>query len=96
MHTLGPRLDSDAISRQRSFNGIGLPCTCGEPHVFFCRTDCQCNCGRLIAAAPDMLDIARLVVDASLYWTGTDEERNPLLKRLRTLAGAVMAKAENR
>lgn len=31
-------------------------------------------------------ELCDLVVAASLYWTGEDEEKNPLLKRIRTLA----------
>jgi hypothetical protein len=32
-------------------------------------------------------ELARIVMKASLYWTGDDEERNPALKTARTLAG---------
>ena len=35
----------------------------------------------------DFLELCNLIIDASLYWTGEDEERNPHLKKLRTLAG---------
>jgi len=34
-----------------------------------------------------LLEMCNLIIDASLYWTGEDEERNPRLKRMRTLAG---------
>lgn len=33
------------------------------------------------------IDACQCIVDASLYWTGVDEEKNPLLKRARTMAG---------
>ena len=35
----------------------------------------------------DLKEICLLVVDASLYWTGEDEAKNPALKRVRTCAG---------
>lgn len=34
-----------------------------------------------------LFELCYLIIDASLYWTGEDEERNPKLKRMRTLAG---------
>lgn len=40
-------------------------------------------------------ELAREVLDASLYWTGEDEERNPLLKRIRSLAGFVLDEARS-
>ena len=35
----------------------------------------------------DLLGLSENIVEASLYWTGEDEEKNPKLKRIRTLAG---------
>jgi len=32
-------------------------------------------------------DFCHAVIDASLYWTGTDEANCPALKYLRTMAG---------
>ena len=34
----------------------------------------------------DFMDLCKKVLDASFYWTGEDEERNPMLKTIRTLA----------
>jgi hypothetical protein len=36
------------------------------------------------------MDACQCIVDASLYWTGEDEEKNPTLKRARTMAGKAM------
>jgi len=33
------------------------------------------------------LDFCESVIEASLYWTGEDEEKCPALKYLRTIAG---------
>lgn len=35
----------------------------------------------------EMKDLCEKIIAASLYWTGQDEEKNPLLKTIRTLAG---------
>ncbi len=32
-------------------------------------------------------ELAEIVIEASLYWTGEDEQKNPALKKARTLAG---------
>ena len=40
----------------------------------------------------DLLDLCEKIIDASLYWTGEDEERNPTLKTIRTLAGFYLDK----
>lgn len=40
-----------------------------------------------------MLDLAKTVIDASLYWTSKDEEKNPNLKKARTLAGLIIKTA---
>lgn len=37
-------------------------------------------------------ELAEEVIEASLYWSGEDEERNPRLKRIRTLAGLILGK----
>jgi hypothetical protein len=34
-----------------------------------------------------MRDLCEMIIAASLYWTGEDEEKNPALKTIRTLAG---------
>ncbi len=34
------------------------------------------------------------IIDTSLLWTGKDEERNPGLKRIRTLAGHFLEQIE--
>jgi hypothetical protein len=34
----------------------------------------------------ELKELCDVVVAASLYWTGEDEKKNPLLKRMRTLA----------
>jgi hypothetical protein len=34
-----------------------------------------------------LIELSELVLESALYWTGDDEEKNPKLKRLRTLAG---------
>ncbi len=31
--------------------------------------------------------LCRDIIEASLFWTGEDEEKNPGLKKIRTLAG---------
>ena len=35
----------------------------------------------------ELLELCRLIIAASLLWTGEDEEKNPQLKKIRTLAG---------
>ena len=42
-------------------------------------------------AVKDLLEVAQLAADASLNWTGEDEEKHPKLKRLRTLAYLALA-----
>lgn len=42
----------------------------------------------------DFLELCNLIIEASLLWTGEDEERNPLLKRIRTLAGYYLNSSE--
>ncbi len=39
-------------------------------------------------------DLAIGVIEASLYWTGDDEEKNPQLKRIRTLAADLLKEIE--
>ena len=34
----------------------------------------------------DFKELCILIIEASLHWNGTDEEKNPTLKKLRTLA----------
>ena len=34
-----------------------------------------------------LTELANAVIDASLHWTGEDEEKNPGLKKIRTMAG---------
>ncbi len=34
-----------------------------------------------------LIELAQEIIKASLLWTGKDEERNPGLKKIRTLAG---------
>ena len=48
----------------------------------------------IVESHADLLEVARLAADASLGCTGEDEERRPVLKRLRTLAYLAIAKAE--
>lgn len=31
-------------------------------------------------------DLCKDILEASIFWTGADEEKNPKLKRIRTLA----------
>lgn len=42
---------------------------------------------KLTKARNDGCHLADTIIEASLYWTGEDEERNPALKTARTLAG---------
>lgn len=35
----------------------------------------------------EFIDLCKKIIDASLYWTGEDEDKNPGLKTIRTLAG---------
>ena len=35
----------------------------------------------------ELLELCQLIISASLHWTGEDEEKNPQLKKIRTLAG---------
>jgi len=35
----------------------------------------------------ELKELCDTVMEASIGWTGEDEEKNPLLKRARTLAG---------
>jgi hypothetical protein len=44
----------------------------------------------------DFLELCNLIIEASLLWTGEDEERNPLLKRIRTLAGYYLRNEEKK
>ena len=37
-------------------------------------------------------EISKIIIEASLCWTGKDEEKNPLLKRVRTIAGVYLQK----
>jgi hypothetical protein len=39
-------------------------------------------------------ELASKIIDVSLYWTGQDEERNPGLKKIRTLAGLILNKSD--
>jgi hypothetical protein len=38
-------------------------------------------------------ELAKIIMDASLLWTGEDEEKNPGLKKARTLAGLLLNKS---
>lgn len=38
------------------------------------------------------IETCQLIVDASMFWAGTDEEKNPLLKKARTMAGIALEK----
>jgi hypothetical protein len=38
-------------------------------------------------------ELAKAIMDASLLWTGQDEEKNPSLKKARTLAGLLLNKS---
>jgi len=38
--------------------------------------------------------LAETIMDASLHWTGEDEEKNPGLKKARTLAGLLLNKSQ--
>jgi hypothetical protein len=35
----------------------------------------------------ELIELCNGIVEASTYWTGSDEEKNPELKRIRTIAG---------
>ena len=35
----------------------------------------------------DFKELCDLIISASLFWSGNDEEKNPDLKKARTLAG---------
>ena len=35
----------------------------------------------------EFLNLCDLIIETSMYWTGEDEEKNPGLKTIRTLAG---------
>jgi len=39
-------------------------------------------------------EVCELAIEASLNWTGEDEENNPPLKRLRTIAGIYLNESE--
>ncbi len=41
----------------------------------------------------DAQELAKTIMDASLLWTGEDEEKNPGLKKARTLAGLLLNKS---
>lgn len=40
------------------------------------------------------IELAEAVLEASLYWTGLDEEKNPALKKARTLAGLIIGQSK--
>jgi hypothetical protein len=42
----------------------------------------------------DFLELCELIIEASILWTGEDEERNPHLKKIRTLAGFYLSEEE--
>ena len=44
----------------------------------------------------DFLELCELIIEASLFWNSEDEERNPLLKRIRTLAGYYLRNEEKK
>jgi len=35
----------------------------------------------------DFMELCEKIIDASMRWTGEDEEQNPMLKTIRSLAG---------
>lgn len=39
---------------------------------------------------PLRIELAKAVIEASMWWTGEDEEKNPFLKRARTLARVIL------
>ncbi len=41
-----------------------------------------------------LVELASTIIDASLFWTGQDEEKSPKLKRARTLAGLILFENE--
>lgn len=40
-----------------------------------------------VAVTNDLIQLADLIIEASINWTGEDEEKAPILKKTRTLAG---------
>jgi len=47
-------------------------------------------------AKSNLLELSNLIIEASLYWTGSDEEKNPKLKTIRTLAGYYLDEEQKR
>ena len=45
---------------------------------------------KLTAMEIDAIKLAEAIISASLNWTGADEEKAPVLKLARTLAGIVL------
>ena len=44
----------------------------------------------------DFFELCELIISASLHWTGDDEQKNPLLKKMRTLAGYYLNSSEKK
>ena len=40
----------------------------------------------------ELIKLCEDIIEASLFWTGKDEEKNPLLRRIRTLASFYIEK----
>lgn len=76
---------------EMELNGVGTPCQCDEPHRYYCRLDCECNCGRLVVAAPDLFDIVRETANGPSMCTSRDCGKCTVCK-----ARAAIAKAEGR
>ena len=41
---------------------------------------------KAVKARWELKTLCSEIIEASLYWTGDDEEKNPFLKKIRTLA----------
>ena len=42
----------------------------------------------------ELIKLCENIIEASLFWSGKDEEKNPMLKRIRTLAGFYIKRGE--
>lgn len=43
-------------------------------------------------AISELKELCKDIIDVSIFWTGEDEEKFPLLKRIRTLSGFYLEK----
>ena len=50
---------------------------------------------KFIQAASELKELSDNIINASLYWNSIDEEKNPKLKIIRTLAGIYKDKYKN-